>query len=266
MITIALIGAGHMAHALAAGLADLPDFELTASHPREGVRSKWRQKFNFEIIADNTTAATRRDVVILCVPPAKISEVAREIATTVENALVVSVAAGITLGKLSAWLPAARVVRAMPNQGVAYCAGATGLVAHSTATTEDIDTVCKVFGAVGIVEVFERESDLNIVTALSGSGPAFVFYTAKAMAEAAADLGLDPQAAVRLAVQTVHGAGTLLTHRGAQTLQELMDSVTSRGGTTAAGLNALDEQNADKALAEALAKAAQRAAEIAAEG
>lgn len=259
------IGAGNMAEALVRGLlaAGRSADRLAASHPREQVRERWARDYGVQMYADNVEATTDADVVVVCVKPHKIRPVLTELAGKTD-ALLVSVAAGVPLDVLEAAVPDGRVIRSMPNQPSLLRAGATGLVAGTKATSDDLALATELFQAVGIVEVLPDEDRLDVLTGLAGSGPAFVYAVARALAAAGERLGLDAQVAVRLARQTVYGAGRILQAEDADPA-ELTRRVASPGGTTQAGLEELERRQADATLQAAVEAATRRAAELAEE-
>jgi pyrroline-5-carboxylate reductase len=176
---------------------------------------------------------------------------------------VVSIAAGIRLSSLQAWCgDGVPVVRAMPNRPALVGAGATGLYAEASVNASHRAQAESVMKAVGEVVWVGTEEALDIVTALSGSGPAYFFLLAEAMADAAVDLGLEREAARRLAVATLHGSG-LLAQVSDGDLARLRQEVTSKGGTTEAALRTLDAADFRKLVARAVEAAARRGAELA---
>jgi pyrroline-5-carboxylate reductase len=174
--------------------------------------------------------------------------------------LVVSLAAGVTTATYEAMLPESRVVRAMPNTPAIVGEGVTGLAAGSRASVQDLETARTVLGAVGSVRIMD-ESLLDAVTAVSGTGPAYVFLLAEALTEAAIREGLPRDIAESFVNQTVRGAGHLLTATEL-TPSELRAQVTSPGGTTAAAVHVLEERGFRALIEDAVQAAARRAAEL----
>ncbi len=177
-----------------------------------------------------------------------------------DGALVLSIAAGVTIEALEAAAPGRPVVRAMPNTGALVGKGAAAIAAGTHATEGDLEVAERILGGVGIV-VRVPESQLDAVTGLSGSGPAYVFLLAEALIEAGVLVGLSRDISDQLVRQTLLGAGTLLTE-GDELPEALRAAVTSPGGTTAAGLQVLEAHGFRGALLEAVAAATRRSTEL----
>lgn len=260
---IGFIGGGNMATALVHGLRDAgwdgdricvsdPDPARLAAFRGLGVRTT----------TDNGELVQGSDVVILAVKPQVISAVAEGVTERIsENTVLVSIAAGVSLEVLKKRFSGhARVYRVMPNTGVGVSAGACGLCGSDLAPAEDLELVASIFRTVGIVEVVS-ETQIDAVTALSGSGPAYFFRIVEHFTEAAADMGLPRDVAYRLARQTMYGAARLLRESG-KDAATLRREVTSPGGTTAAGLDALDRNGLHELLQRTLHAARDRAEEL----
>jgi pyrroline-5-carboxylate reductase len=239
---IAFIGAGNMAAALIQGLLEQgvarPD-QLIASDLRPEALAALAKRHGIATTQDNQLACAA-EIVILSVKPQVFPTLLPELAPLVgSSSLVLSIAAGVPLIAIETQLKAARVIRAMPNTPALAGAGATALAAGARASAEDLALGRTIFESVGIVvEVEERLMDA--VTALSGSGPAYLFYVAEALVAAGQAVGLPPDIAKTLALQTVYGAAKLL-HESDDDPTELRRKVTSPGGTTHAGVTRLDQ-------------------------
>jgi pyrroline-5-carboxylate reductase len=264
---IALIGGGNMARGLLGGLlrgADPADITVTAAS--EATRAALARDYGIAVSADNNAAVQGARVVVLAVKPQIMGEVVRALAPALRASrpLVISVAAGIPCRALSAWIGGdVPVVRAMPNRPALLGAGASGLYAdHNVGGTERA-LAEQVVGATGLALWVNDERDLDLVTALSGSGPAYFFRLAELMAEAAVAQGLDPVVAHRLAAQTLAGAGQLVAAETAPDLAAMRAAVTSKGGTTAAALAQLDALALPTTVAAAIRAAANRSRELA---
>ncbi len=216
-------------------------------------------------VVDRVEAA---DGVVLAVKPPDVPAACAEVAVAGAGR-VLSVAAGVTLASLERWLSADRgtggdvgipVVRGMPNTAALIGAGAAALAAGSAAGADDVAWATGILGAVGTV-VTVAEPLLDAVTGLSGSGPAYVFLLAEALVDAGVQVGLPRPVAAQLANQTVLGAGRLLTESG-QSPEQLRAAVTSPGGTTAAGLRALEAAGLRQAVIDAVSAAAARSSEL----
>ena len=265
-IKIGLMGAGRMATALARGLARaeiVPAGAIAAYDPSDEARKAFASEIpGTTVEATNAADVARSDVVILAVKPQTMTEALASIRSAVGgNTLVVSIAAGVTLGRLEAALPERqRVVRVMPNTPCLIGLGASGFALGKHATKEDAKLVTSLLSAVGVA--FEMpEKLLDAVTGLSGSGPAFVYSMIEAMAAGGVAEGMSPELAGELAARTVAGAAQMVLQTG-ETPAVLRDRVTSPGGTTLAGLEVLRERGFGQAISEAVRAATRRSVEL----
>jgi pyrroline-5-carboxylate reductase len=203
------------------------------------------------------------EILVLAIKPQTLDEAAASLASFASpNTLVVSILAGKTIANISAKLPQARaIVRAMPNLPAAVGRGITALAANAAATPGQRAAAEALLAAAGGVEWLANEELIDAVAAVSGSGPAYVFYLAEALASAGSSVGLPASIAARLARATVEGAGELLFQSREKSAAELRENVTSRGGTTAAALEVLMAQDGLKPLIERAVKAAKQRAE-----
>jgi pyrroline-5-carboxylate reductase len=261
--SIAFIGGGNMATALIHGLLETKTAradQVLVSDVHEAGLSQLRERYGVSTSRDNRQAC-QRDVVVLSVKPQIFPILLPELAAHVgAGTLVISIAAGVPLHAIEQCLPQSRVIRAMPNTPALVSAGATALASGKRATSDDMTLARALFASVGrVVEV--EDTQMDAVTALSGSGPAYVFLFAEALTAAAAELGLSPQTAAELAAQTLYGAGKLLLE-SAEAPSELRRKVTSPGGTTAAGISALESHQFAAAISACLRAAAARGAEL----
>lgn len=263
MTAVALIGGGKMGEALLAGLVDAGHTVVVCE--RDEVRSAFlRKKYSIHT-GDARLAAANASVVILAVKPPMVAAIAAEIGDTLDpDVLLISVAAGITTSAIEAGLPGnSAVVRAMPNTPALIGEGMTVISAGANCSPEQLDEARELLGSVGQVTVVP-EADQDSVTALSGSGPAYVFLVVEALIDAGIEQGLDPQISHDLAVQTVFGAAAMLR----ETLDDPADlrmNVTSPGGTTAAAIAELEAAGVRNAFSKALAAARQRSVELSTE-
>ena len=263
---IGLLGAGRMATALARGFVRakmLAPSAIIASDPSEAARAAFEREVpGARVVAENGLVVTASEVVILAVKPQQISAVLAQIRGAVRpETLVVSIAAGVTLERLAAELPAGqRVVRVMPNTPCLIGKGASAYSRGEFANKEDGQLVAQLLSAVGVA--FEvAEPMLDAVTGLSGSGPAFVYSMIEAMARGGTDAGLPSELAGELAALTVAGAAQMVLDTG-ESPAVLRERVTSPGGTTLAGLAVLSQRGFDAAVAEAVMAATRRSAEL----
>jgi pyrroline-5-carboxylate reductase len=267
-LRIALIGGGNMTRALVGGL--LRDgwnpASITVTAPSEATRIGLQRDFGVATTADNAAAVASAQVVVLSVKPQIMAQVARALAPALQAArpLVISVAAGIRAADLAAWIGAGvPLVRSMPNRPALVGVGATGLYADATVDAAGRDLASRVLAGTGLVTWVPKESDLELVTALSGSGPAYFFRFAQLMAKNAVAMGLDPLVAAQLAAQTLAGAGALVAAEEAPDLVRMSAEVASKGGTTEAALNRFAALGLEQHIAAAMEAAAQRARELA---
>lgn len=267
-LRIALIGGGNMTRALIGGL--LRDgwnpSSVTVTAPSEATRIGLQRDFGVATTADNAAAVASAQVVVLSVKPQIMAQVARALAPALQAAkpLVISVAAGIRAADLSAWIGAGiPVVRAMPNRPALVGVGATGLYADASVEVAGRDLASRVLAGSGLIVWVPKESDLELVTALSGSGPAYFFRFAQLMAQNAVAMGLDPAVAGQLAAQTLAGAGALVAAEKAPDLARMSAEVASKGGTTEAALNRFAAMGLEQQVAAAMQAAATRARELA---
>ena len=265
-IKIGLMGAGRMATALARGLVRaemVPADAIVACDPSADARSAFASEIPGTIVdAANAVDVAQADVVILVVKPQTMTEALASIRDSLGgNALVVSIAAGVTIARLEGALPAGqRVVRVMPNTPCLIGLGASGFALGMHATKDDAKLVASLLSAVGIA--FEMpETLLDAVTGLSGSGPAFVYSMIEALAAGGVAEGMSPELAGELAARTVSGAAEMVLQTG-ETPAVLRDRVTSPGGTTLAGLGVLRERGFGEAVCEAVKAATRRSVEL----
>ncbi|RKW71338.1 pyrroline-5-carboxylate reductase [Galactobacter caseinivorans] len=271
--TIAFLGTGNMNGAILRGL-------LAAGHPVASVRATTRSAASATALAQDTGVEVRSteqsarandwaiadaDVVVLGVKPVGIAQLCQEIAPALRpETVVVSVAAAITLAAMEAALPQGQpVVRSMPNTPLQVGAGVVGLARGTAADDAAVALATGVFEASG--QVFEvPEQQIDVVAAVSGSGPAYAFYLAEAMADGGVALGLDPELARRLASATVAGAGKMLSEPGVDPAA-LRKAVTSPKGTTERAIDVFDAQGVRQAIAAGEKAATDRARQLSAE-
>lgn len=262
--TVAFIGGGNMASALIGALvrAGHPAARLRVVDPGEEARVRLRRDWGVTALAAPDETLRTAQLVVWAVKPQQFREAAQAAAAFVGGALQLSVAAGIRCASIAAWTGAARIVRAMPNTPALVGRGMTGLYATAQASAADRALAEAVLGLTGALLWVDDEALLDAVTALSGSGPAYVFYLLEAMREAGAAMGLTPAQALTLAVETFAGAAELARQAG-EPPEVLRARVTSKGGTTAAALEVLQARDVHGAFAAALQAARRRAAELA---
>jgi len=260
-VRFAFIGGGNMAEALIKGLLSglgVKPQQIMATDVVSERRAYMQTTYGITASADNKHAVQESTVVLLAVKPQVMSMILEEIAPVVNSdKLVISIAAGITLQTLQRALgDSRRVVRVMPNTPALVLAGAAGISPGKAATAQDIALVEQIFNAVGRAMVVSDDM-MDVVTGLSGSGPAFIFALIEGLADGGVLMGLARQTATLLAAQTVLGAAKMVLETGKHP-GELKDMVTSPAGTTIAGMQALESGGLRGLMMEAVRRATER--------
>jgi pyrroline-5-carboxylate reductase len=263
-MSIAFIGGGNMANAIIGGLlkqgqpaAGLQVVEIDAE-----ARTRLTRQFGVRTFERIDAEAVAADCVVLAVKPQNMREAATALRAYLKSQLVISIAAGIRGGDLARWLGGyARIVRVMPNTPALVGAGISGIFALPGATADDGALAESVLSAVGTTLRVEREDQLDAITAVSGSGPAYVFYFIEALQRGALELGLAPAAARRLALDTFAGAIKLATTT-TDDVATLRARVTSKGGTTAAALASMQQAALQEIIVRAVKAADARSREL----
>lgn len=262
--TIGFIGGGNMAEALIKGLLSQgqPADKILVADPNSVRQTLLRDTHRVTVLPDNRAVAAGCRLLVLAIKPQMVPTVIPELAGAVTSEhLTVSILAGTSTGVLERLLAGAvRVVRAMPNTPALVGCGATAICAGRFATAADLDAAAALFRAVGSVNVVS-EAQMDAVTGLSGSGPAYVFSVIEALAEGGVKEGLSREVALELATRTVLGAARLVAESG-EDPAALRQKVCSPGGTTLAGLTALEDGDLKGTLIEAVARATKRSKEL----
>ena len=263
---IAFIGGGNMASAIIGGLiaSGLPASQISVVEPFEAARTALKTKFGIDALPTATDALAAADLVVWAVKPQTFREAAAAAAPYTAQALHLSVAAGITTDSIALWLGTSRIVRAMPNTPALVGKGMTGLFARPDVDTTGQALIERVIGTTGQFVWVQAEEQLDAVTALSGSGPAYVFLFLEAMTQAGVDMGLTAAQSYQLAVATFQGASELAA-RSDEPAAVLRERVTSKGGTTYAAITHMQQTQLPEHFIAALRKAQNRAQELAAE-
>jgi pyrroline-5-carboxylate reductase len=262
---LGFIGGGKLAGSVIRGLLRArycAAGKIIAGEPNPEIREKLTAETGIATTDDNRKVAGSADVLLIGVKPAMVLSVIKEIASEIDGRLVVSLAAGVRLTNMESAAPG-RFMRAMTNTPTTVCRGATALARGQRTTNDDLTTARKIFNAIGeTVEVMEDQIDA--VTALAGSGPAFVYTVIDALAEGGKRCGLPAEAAMTLATQTVLGAAQLAAE-SRKTPEELIKMVVTPGGTTAAGLAEMEKLGTTRGLIAAVEAATKRGREMAEE-
>lgn len=261
---IAFIGPGAMAEAIIAGLLrkDLakPD-HITASGPREERGTELNKKYGIQSTTDNAAAASQADVVVLSVKPQRLSEVMKGLKGIHPDALVLSVIAGANIKKISSGLKHKAVVRSMPNTPGQIGEGITVWTASQEVTEEQQEIARQILGALGQEVFVEEENYLDMATAISGNGPAYVFLFTEALIDAGVHLGFPRRIAEQLVLQTIKGSASFYEQAGRHPAT-LRNQVTSPGGTSAEALYYLEKAGFRTAISRAIWAAYQRSVEL----
>jgi len=258
--SLAFVGGGNMACAILGGLvaAGHPADRVLVVEPFAPQAAQVREKFGVRVDSAGDAALADADVVVWAVKPQVFREAAAPCAPFVGGALHLSVMAGIRSDAIARATGSERIVRAMPNTPALIGEGIAGLYARAAVTSADRAAIDRVMAPTGETLWVGQESDLDAVTALSGSGPAYVFFFLEAMMQAAADMGLNPEQGRRLAQATFKGA-TALARASDESPETLRARVTSKGGTTHAAITAMEGAGVKPAIVQALRAAQARA-------
>lgn len=262
---VAFIGGGNMASALIGGLiaGGVVENDLYAIDPSEVARTQLVDRFRINTDPEPTSTLSEYDAVVLSVKPQVARDVAQALAPYLRaGQLLISISAGVRCTDLRRWLNAHDcIVRAMPNTPALIGLGVTGLTGTPGVDEAKRSLSSEILGAVGSIMWFADESLLDAVTAVSGSGPGYVFYFIEALQAASERLGLDAEQGRALSVATFVGAAQLAA-RSHESLMTLRERVTSKGGTTAAAVQSFDAQEVKEAIMHGVLAAAARATEM----
>ena len=264
---VGFIGAGNMARSLAGGLLKngWSQAQVTLADPDSAQREAIQTFLGVNALADNNTVATRADILVLAIKPQIFADVAKRLAATVQKKkpLVISVAAGIRIEDIDRWLGGnLPVVRAMPNTAALIGSGASGMYANARVNQVMRNQAESILRAVGVTVWLDDEYLMDVVTALSGSGPAYFFLVMEVLEQAAIESGLDSKQARLLTLETAFGAAKMALEGHEEPLQ-LRHRVTSPGGTTEQAVKVLEEGGIRHLFKSAIQAAVERAREIA---
>ena len=262
-MNICFIGGGNMANALIGGLLkrDFAAAQLRVVEINADNRAKLQNEFGVQASAEMATGLMGSEAIVLAVKPQQLREVAMQLAPLLTGQLLISIAAGIRAADLARWAGSQNVVRAMPNTPALIQSGITGLYALPVVSKAQCGVAQTILAAVGNTLWLDDEAMLDAVTAISGSGPAYVFYFIEAMQQAALDLGFDAEPARRLTIDTFIGAAKL-ADASDDDASVLRARVTSQNGTTERALLSMDANNVKQHIITAAKAAAVRAKEM----
>ena len=262
---ISFIGGGNMAQALIGGLIarGLPATRITVSDPVEQVRELLDEK-GIQTTNDNIAAVKDADIVLFAVKPQVLAKVLKPLQGLLANKLIISIVAGAEIATIADLIGTERIVRVMPNTPALVQTGAHGLFAYDAVSAQDRDLASQVLASTGLTIWVNTEAQIDVVTAVSGSGPAYFFYMMESMIRAGRNLGLDEQVATALTLQTALGAAQMAI-TSAKSPAELRKNVTSPNGTTQAAIEVFDRAHISQNIQAALAAAQQRSQVLAQE-
>ncbi|MCJ8162745.1 pyrroline-5-carboxylate reductase [Acinetobacter zhairhuonensis] len=262
---ITFIGGGNMAQALIGGLIarGMPTTRITVADPFENVRQLLQEK-DVHVTDDNIAAIEKADIVVLAVKPQVLANVLKQLHGLLDGKLVISIVAGAEIATMATLSGTDRIVRVMPNTPALVQTGAHGLYATDVVDAKDRELASQVLAATGLTIWVNSEAQIDAVTAVSGSGPAYFFYMMESMIRAGKNLGLDEKVATALTLQTALGAAQMAI-TSASSPSELRKNVTSPNGTTQAALEVFDRAQISQNIQSALAAAKKRSQELAQE-
>ncbi len=264
-LKIGFIGCGKMAGAIIKGIIS-SDFvnhdNIIGSELNPDTAQKAREILGIKVITDNKAVVIESDVIFIAVKPNCVAEVLEEIKTEItREKLIVSIAAGVSIKKIESIIGQNRVIRVMPNTPALVLEGMSGVCKGSYANPEDTEFTIKLLNNIGkCIEI--SETDIDIVTAISGSGPAFFYKVIEDIARAGEKLGLDYEKSLLLATQTALGSAKMVFARGETPVQKLIDNVATKGGCTFVGISVMNDEHSDKMFDDVISKTAQKANEL----
>lgn len=263
---IGFVGSGKMAGAIIKGLLKsgfTTSEYLVATQAEEGGLVEKSQELGIEIILDNKLLAQKSDVIFVATKPNQVIDVLTEISPYITSEkLVVSIAAGVNTAKLEANLPAqTRVIRVMPNTPALVNEGMSGMVGGRYATKDDLSYIYDLLSTIGKCIIVDDETQMDIVTAISGSGPAFFYKVMNDIARAGEKLGLDYEKALLLSIQTAIGSAKMALNREVS-MEQLVANVATKGGCTRVGVDVMEEIDTTKVFEEVITKTTQKAFEL----
>lgn len=264
-LKIGFIGCGKMASAIINGVISskyLPKENLFGSEANEELAKSAQERLGIKVFADNKELTKICDIIFVVTKPNYVKEVLEEIKDELtSDKLLVSIPAGVSTEKIENIIGEKRAVRVMPNTPALVLEGMSGVCKGKFATDEDLDFVVEFMSNIGkAIKVDEKQMD--IVTAISGSGPAFFYKVIEDMARAGEKLGLDYEKSLMLATQTAIGSAKMILKRGETPVQTLIDNVATKGGCTFVGITVMNEENSEKLFYDVIGKTTQKASEL----
>lgn len=262
---IGFIGCGKMASAIIKGIISskfMPAENIKGSEVNNGIAALAKQRLGIDVITDNKELARCSDIIFIATKPNYAGAVLEEIKDELSSSkLVVSIAAGVSTSKIEKIIGKQRVVRVMPNTPAMVLEGMSGVCKGAYAEDDDAQFVVELLSSIGkAIEV--KENQIDIVTAISGSGPAFFYKVMEDMARAGEKLGLDYEKSLQLAVQTAIGSAKMIMQRGEIPVQTLIDNVATKGGCTFVGITVMNDENSEKLFYDVIEQTAKKANEL----
>ena len=257
---IGFIGCGKMASAIIKGIGN--DFKIVGSEINQEIAKSSSDRLGIEVLTDNKKLVQISDVIFLATKPNQIVSVLEEIEDEINSdKLVVSIAAGVTTEKIEKILNNPRLVRIMPNTPALVKLGMFGVCAGKNGSDEDVNFVKSLLSSIGKC-ITVRENQMDIVTAISGSGPAFFYQVIEDMAKAGEKLGLEYDKSLILAAQTALGSAQMIFNRGEVSVQTLIDNVATKGGCTFVGIEEMKKNDSSKIFYDVIEKTAKKANDL----
>lgn len=262
---VGFIGCGKMASAIIKGVifsGFLSKDKIKGAEINPEIAETAQKRLEIDVLTDNKALVMDSDVIFIATKPNYVKEVLEEIKSEItSDKLIVSIAAGVSTQKIEDVIGQKRVIRVMPNTPALVCEGMSGVCKGAYARNEDAEFVIELLNNIGkCIEVSEDKMD--IVTAISGSGPAFFYKVIEDMARAGEKLGLDYDKSLMLATQTAAGSAKMIVNRGETTVQTLIDNVATKGGSTFVGITVMNEEHSDKLFFDVIEKTAIKANEL----
>ena len=259
---LGFIGCGKMASAIIKGCLGIDNILIKGSEVNPDFAQDAQKRLGISVLTDNKAVVIDSDVIFIATKPNQVVGVLEEIKTELTpDKLIVSIAAGVSTSKIEDIIGKNRIVRIMPNTPALVKEGMFGVCKGRYATSEDVEFVISLLSKIGrCIEVTEDQMD--IVTAISGSGPAFFYQVIEDMARAGEKLGLDYDKSLLLATQTALGSAKMVFNRGETPVQTLIDNVATKGGCTFVGIEAMKENRSSKLFDEVISKTTQKASEL----
>ncbi len=265
VLKLGFIGCGKMASAIIKGILNscsAKNFEIIGSEVNQEIAQLASDRLGIEVLSDNMELAKRVDVLVIATKPTYVLNVVEEIKPAfAADKLLISIAAGVSTAKIGKLLSEQRIVRVMPNTPALLGLGMAGVVKGARANDEDVEFVLDLMSTVG-KSIQLEESQIDVLTAISGSGPAFFYQVIEDMARAGEKLGLDYEKSLLLATQTALGSAKMVENRGELTVQNLIDNVATKGGCTFVGITAMKEENSAELFEKVIADTAKKASEL----